>query len=204
MKFPQCVFVQYHKIYYYISMSSDPASPSRHREKRDRSANPPTTRTSSDNNNNDDAVEESNDSNFESDVLTNDSERPQEGPIADTVNSPTKELLLDNQDRSQKLREYESELEGLQKEANDAQAQAEMDNNLEINKTFREKFDGCYNYCWDSYPRCCAITLRVIIPLLALIFCAFIGGWALAGFEAPDEYSVNDDIMAARKVVEFG
>jgi hypothetical protein len=177
-----------------MSSSPGPTSSSRHRKKRDRGGNPPSS-SSSDNG----IVEDSSDSNFESDALTDTGtkERQQQGPHGG--DRPTKEMLLrHNQHKSLKFREYESELSELQKEANEARTE----NIPETNKTLREKFGGCYNFCWDSFPRCFAITFRVIVPLLLLIGCAFIGGWVLARFEAPDEFAVNDDIMAARKVVD--
>ncbi|KAL3904557.1 MAG: hypothetical protein SGARI_004876, partial [Bacillariaceae sp.] len=59
----------------------------------------------------------------------------------------------------------------------------------------------CYNRAWDNYPRCCAIWLRVIFPMFLLMGLTFLGGWALARFEGPDEYAINDEIMQARKVL---
>lgn len=60
---------------------------------------------------------------------------------------------------------------------------------------------ACYTNMWDNYPRCCALWMRVVFPMFILMALAFFGGWALARFEGPEEYAVNDGIMAARKVV---
>ena len=43
--------------------------------------------------------------------------------------------------------------------------------------------------------------MRVVFPMMLLMGLTFLGGWGLARFEGPDEYAVNDEIMAARKVV---
>jgi hypothetical protein len=63
--------------------------------------------------------------------------------------------------------------------------------------------------CWrcitsieDTNPRCFSIVVRIIFPLWLLIALSFFGGFFLAEFEAPNEYSNNDDIYANKFALE--
>lgn len=73
------------------------------------------------------------------------------------------------------------------------------DENLKYNRIFPRPLQRCWSGCWDSYPRCCALIIRITFPMIILMTCAVLGGWLLAGFEAPAEYYSNDVIIAARK-----
>jgi hypothetical protein len=87
-----------------------------------------------------------------------------------------------------KLLQFENDLEELEKEGDD-----ESDSKMHCR--------NCYSKMWDRFPRCCALWMRVVIPMLILLCLGYLGGWALAKFEAPDEAYFNDEIMRARKVV---
>lgn len=65
----------------------------------------------------------------------------------------------------------------------------------------RRSCRACYTHCWDSYPRCMAIVVRIMFPLCLLLTCAIFGGWILAEVEYPQEAVSNDLIMAYRKIL---
>jgi len=50
------------------------------------------------------------------------------------------------------------------------------------------------------HPRCWSILCAIFIPLWVLIGCSVLGGYILAGFEAPVEVEANDAILANRHI----
>lgn len=127
-----------------------------------------------------------------------------EGPVVEGDNHGSnlkkkREVLLTKAaaPSNYKLLQLEADLGELEKETKDDNGTSgEASEETETHCCGR-----CYSTMWDNYPRCSALWLRVVVPMFALMLLGFLGGWALARSEAPDEVVANDEIMRARKVI---
>jgi hypothetical protein len=59
------------------------------------------------------------------------------------------------------------------------------------------------NKCFNTFPRCTAICVRIVIPLWILISISLVFGLVLANFEAPGEYASNDETVKERYVLSL-